>query len=175
MAGVLLVLAAIDVAGTHTVSGQPETDTSTGLLTGRGQNQRRSGLMWGAALGTTGAVLLVGSVTSLLWRRPVLEVGDAGLRLRIAGPHRFLDVPWDEITWVHSAADGDSDEVVPPRVLLVHVRSSVRYPSALWGATWDGNTLVVDADSWNRRPEDVAAQVDLALDAWRTRPPGGED
>lgn len=169
VAGALLVLAAVDVVAAHVVTGSPETDPTTGALTTRGQNQRRSDLTWGWSLMLIGGTVMVGSAASFVLRRPVLEVRSDALRVRVAGPQSFLTIPYDEITWVHSAADGD-DEVVPPRVLLIHVMSAADYPESLWGAEWDGNTLVVDADSWNRRPEDVATRVDLALEAWRRHP-----
>ena len=166
VAGLVLVLTAIDVVAAHVVSSPPETDPDTGALTSRGLNQRRSDFTWGWSLLLLGSVLTVGSATSAVARRPVLVVDDDGLRLRIAGPRRFVTVPWEDISWVHTSADGH-DEVVPPRVFLLHVRSKAAYPAELWGAGWDGATLVVDADSWNRRPEDVATHVDLALETWR--------
>jgi hypothetical protein len=166
IAGVVLVLTAVDVVAAHVVSGEPETDPDTGALTSRGQNQRRSDLTWGWSFLLAGGTLVVASAASALVRRPVLEVRSDALRLRVAGPRRFLAIPFEDVTWVHSSADGD-DEVVPPRVLLIHVRSTAAYPESLWGAEWDGNTLVVDADSWSRRPEDVATRVEVALDAWR--------
>lgn len=166
VAGALLVLAAIDVVAAHVVSSAPEIDAATEALTSRGQNQRRSDLTWGWSLLLIGGTLVIGSVASSVLRRPVLEVGSDALRVRVAGPRRLLTIPYDDVTWVRSAADGD-DEVVPPRVLLVHVRSAAGYPGSLWGAEWDGNTLVVDADSWSRRPEDVSTRIELALDAWR--------
>ena len=166
VAGALLLLTAIDIVAAHVVSGEPETDTATGALTSRGQNQRRSDLTWGWSLMLIGGTLIVGSGASFVMRRPVLEVRSDALRVRVAGPQRFLTIPYDDVTWVHSAADGD-DEVVPPRVLLIHVRSAASYPESLWGAEWDGNTLVLDADSWSRRPEDVATRVEVALEAWR--------
>jgi hypothetical protein len=167
-AGALLMLAAVDVVAAHVVSSPPETDATTGALTSRGQNQRRSDMTWGWSLMLIGGTLVIASAGSAVARRPVLEVRADSLRVRVAGPRRFLTIPYDDVTWVHSAADGD-DEVVPPRVLLIHVRSASDYPEPLWGAEWDGNTLVVDADSWSRRPEEVATRVDLALDAWRRR------
>lgn len=166
LAGVLLVLTAVDVVTAHVVSGPPETDPETGALTTRGQNQRRSDLTWGWSLLLIGGTLVAGSAASFVVRRPVLEVGADALRVRVDGPRRFVTIPWDDITWVHSAADGE-DEVVPPRVLLVHVRSAEAYPGSLWGAEWDGNTLVVDADTWSRRPEEVATHAEVGLEAWR--------
>ena len=103
---------------------------------------------------------------SLLRRSPVAEVGADGLNLRIAGPMRLDDIPWSNVTWVHSGSDGD-DEAVPPRVFLVHVADPSPYPAAPWGATWDGNTLMVDADSWNVPPEEVVAHATMALDTAR--------
>ena len=187
--GVLLVLVALDVLWVHGVeigdcssesealclrdlAGPPETDADTGLLTSRGRSQQRTDYLWGSVLLVAGFGLAGLGTMSLLRRAPVVEVRDDGLRLRIAGPGSMVQIPWDEITWLHSGSDGD-DEVVPPRIFLVHVVDPSSYPSAPWGATWDGSTLMVDADSWNVEPEEVVAHARMALDRWRRMERGG--
>ena len=49
----------------------------------------------------------------------------------------------------------------------MHVADTEAYPSAPWGAAWDGNTLMVDADSWNVEPDEVVAHARMALENWR--------
>ncbi len=167
-AGLLLLVAAYDVAVSHTITSAPETDEETGALTSRGRSQERTDLMWGTIFTVLGGSAVLFSLASAAFRRPIVEFTPETLRLRVAGPRKFLDIGWDDIAWVHSGADGD-DETVPPRVLLVHVTSADSYPQSPWGAVWDGNTLMVEADSWNLPPEDVAAHAVVALDSWRRR------
>lgn len=190
-AGVLLVLIALDVMWVHGIeigncapgadglclrdlAGPPETDEESGALTSRGRSQQRTDYLWGTAFLLVGAGLAAVGSVSLLRRSPVAEVGTDGLNLRIAGPLRFTHIPWSNVTWVHSGSDGD-DEAVPLRVFLVHVADPSPYPAAPWGATWDGATLMVDADSWNVPPEEVVAHATMALDtARREAEPGDE-
>lgn len=166
LAGVLLVVAAWEITVGHVVSSPPETDEETGVLTSRGQSQRRTDWMFGTVFLVFGGGAVVLSAAAAALRRPVVELTPEGMRIRVAGPQRFLDLPWSEISWVHSGTDGDGERI-PPRVLLVHVESSEPYPTSLWGASWDGNTLMIDADSWSLPPEDVAAYALVSLEAWQ--------
>jgi hypothetical protein len=165
VAGALLLIGAWDVTVGHALSSAPETDEESGALTSRGQSQRRTDWMFGTVFVVFGGGAVLLSVSAAALRRPLVELTSEAMRLRIAGPQRYVELPWEEITWVHSGADGDDDRI-PPRVLLVHVASAEPYPTSLWGASWDGSTLMVDADSWSLPPEDVAAYALVALETW---------
>lgn len=166
LAGLLLVLAAVDVVWLHEVSGPPETNEETGDITTRGRSQQRTDYLWGSVfLLVGGGMILVGGA-SLIWRRPVAQVRHDGLSLRIAGPRRTVDFPWSNVAWLHTGTDGEGEEI-PPRVLLVHVVDATPYSPSPWGAAWDGNTLMMDADSWSVRPEEVVSHGRLAMDMWR--------
>lgn len=164
--GILLIVAALDVVWLHEVSGPPEVDEASQTLTSRGQSQRRTDLLWGSTFVVFGGGLSLVALGGLAFRRPVVSVRDDGIELRIAGPRRTVDVPWADVSWVHSGTDGE-DEAVPPRVFLVHVFDRSAYPEALWAAAWDGSTLMIDADSWSVGAEEVVTHARMALDAWR--------
>jgi len=166
LAGALLLIAAWEVTVGHVVSSAPETDEETGALTSRGQSQQRTDWMFGTVFLVFGGGAVVLSVSAAALRRPVVELTPEGMRLRVAGPQRFIELPWSDISWVHSGTDGDHERI-PPRVLLVHVASAEPYPASLWGASWDGNTLMIDADSWSLPPEDVSAYALVSLEAWQ--------
>ncbi len=165
LAGVLLLVAAVDIVWTHKVSDPPDTGNDGGL-TSRGLVERRTDVIWGTLFIVAGGALVLVSLGGLTSRRPVVEVTDDELRLRVAGPARMIAIPWNEVVSVRSGSD-DGDGRVPARVLLVDVVEPVRYPEALWGAEWRDSTLVVDADSWGIPPEQVAIHANLALEAHR--------
>ncbi len=165
LAGVLLLLAAVDIVWVHRVSSPPETDND-GLLTSSGTVERRVDLIWGTLFLVSGGALALVSLGGLASRRPVVEVTDEELRLRVAGPGRSIAIPWNEVRSVRSGSDGD-DGLIPVRVLLVDVADPLRYPGSLWGAEWRDSVLVIDADSWEVPPEQVAVHANLALEAHR--------
>ena len=99
----------------------------------------------------------------LLTGRPVIELRDEALSLRVAGPLSMLDIPWDDIVAVHSGRDFEDDGRIPIPVLMVEVNDRGRYPTELWGAVWNGNVLQVDADGWEASVEDVAIRAELML------------
>ncbi len=165
-AGLLLMLAAADIIWIHELAGPPEVDETTQELTSRGRSQQRTDLMWGGTFAVVGGGMTFLGLGSLALRKPVVTVTDRDLKLRIAGPFRILSIPWENVSWVHSGSDGE-DEAVPPRVFLVHVHDPSGYPQHLWATSWDGSTLMVDADSWNMPAVEVVAHASMALDAWR--------
>jgi hypothetical protein len=165
LAGVLLLLAAVDIAWVHKVSSPPETDAD-GVLTSSGTAEHRVDLIWGSLFMVAGGVVTLVAFGGLVNRRPVAEVTDEELRLRVAGPVRSIAIPWNEIRSIRSGSDGD-DGRIPARVLLVDVADPMRYPASLWGAEWRDSILVVDTDSWEVPAEQVALHANLALEAHR--------
>lgn len=161
-AGVLLLLAALDVVLLHRLSEPPRTDDN-GVITSKGQTERRTDLVWGTLFTVAGATLVVVGAGGMLTARSIVELDDNGMRLRVAGPMSYLDIPWEEVVGVRSGRDHGDDGRVPLPQLLIEVRDKAEYPDALWGAIWDGNTLRVDADGWETTPEDVAVRSELIL------------
>ncbi len=167
--GVFLLLAALDIVSLHRLSDPPTADDN-GVLTSKGQTERRTDMVWGSLFTAVGGSLLVVGLGGLLTARPMVELTDDAIRLRIAGPLAMLDIAWEDVVSVRSARDYDDDGRVPLPVLLIEIEESERYPDELWGAVWDGNVLQVDADGWETAVEDVVIRAELMIG----RPQEGE-
>lgn len=161
-AGVLLLLAALDIVSLHKLSDPPSVGDD-GLLTSKGQTERRTDLVWGTLFVVVGGALVVVGLGGLMAARPVVELHDESLRLRVAGPLATLDVPWEDIVSVRSGRDYGDQGRIPTPVLEVEVEDRTKYPAGLWGAVWRGNTLHVDADGWETTVEDVVIRCELIL------------
>lgn len=162
-AGGLLLVAALDVVSLHRLSDPPTTDDN-GLITSKGQTERRTDLAWGTLFVVVGGALVVVGLGGFVSNRPVIELDDEAIRLRIAGPLTMLDIPWDNIVTVRAGRDYEDDGQVPIPVLLIEVDDAAPFPSELWGAIWDGNTLQVDADGWETTVDDVVIRSELMLE-----------
>jgi len=168
-AGVFLLLAALDIVSLHKLSDPPSVNDD-GLLTSKGQTERRTDLVWGSLFVVTGGALVGVGLGGLMTSRPVIELRDEARRLPIAGPLSTLDIPWEDVVTVRSGRDYDDHGRIPIPVLLVEVEDRSRYPDGLWGAVWEENTLQVDADGWETTVEDVVIRCELILG----RPQEGE-
>ncbi len=161
-AGVLLLLAALDIVSLHRLSDPPTADEA-GVLTSKGQTERRTDVVWGTVFAVAGGALLVVGLGGFISKRPVIHLDAEAMQIRVAGPLSYLDIPWDDIVSVRSARDYDDDGRVPTPLLLVEVADRTGYPDGLWGAVWEGNTLHVDADGWATTVEDVVIRSELIL------------
>jgi hypothetical protein len=162
-AGILLIIAAVDIVSLHRLADPPTIDDN-GVLTSKGQTERRTDMVWGSLFTAVGGSLIVVGLGGLLTARPMVELTDDVIRLRIAGPLSTLDVPWEEIVSVRSGRDYDDDGRVAIPLLLVEVEDRSKYPDGLWGAVWDGDVLQVDADGWEAPVEDVVIRASLMLE-----------
>lgn len=166
LAGLLLMLGAIDVMWGHWLSTPP--DTYNGEISSKGQNQRRSDYVWGTFMLVGGGALFGYAVATLIRRQPVLVVRDDGLEIAVGPPTdepKF--VPWEAIDYVSCAADHDPDGGPARDVLLIDLNDVGGLPEELWGAEWDGPRLVVDAEGWERPPEEVVLHAATALERAR--------
>lgn len=161
-AGVLLLVAALDIVSLHKLS-EPPTTNDDGVITSKGQTERRTDLVWGALFTAVGGTLIVVGLGGLITARPMVEFTDEAISLRAAGPMSMLDIAWEDIVSVRSGRDYDDDGRIPIPVLLLEVDDASKYPDALWGAEWNGNVLKVDADGWEVPVEDVVIRADLIL------------
>jgi hypothetical protein len=161
-AGTLLLLAALDVVVLHRLSEPPATDDD-GVTTSKGQTERRTDLVWGTLFTVAGATLVAVGSGGMLTGRCVVELDEAGVKLRVAGPMSYVAIPWDDIVSVRSARDYGDDGHVPMPQLLIEVRARAGYPDALWGAVWEENVLRIDADGWETAAEEVAVRCELML------------
>lgn len=176
VAGLLLILAAMDVIWLHRVSGPPATNED-GALTSRGLVDRRMDWMWGGVLLTAGSVVLLGAIGGLAIRRPVLELTDEGMRVRVGrgprsgSPLDVVTVPWEDVISARSATD-ESEGWQPTRVLILEVEDPWVFPAEPWGAEWVGSELHLDADGWQVPPEEVAMRAELLIRRHRGHVPG---
>ena len=161
-AGLLLLMAALDVVVLHKLSDPPRTDDN-GVITSKGQTERRTDLVWGTLFTVAGAALVVVGAGGMLTGRSVVELEDSGINLRVAGPMSYLEIPWEDVASVRSGRDYGDDGRIPLPQLLIEVHDRAGYPDALWGAIWEGNTLRIDADGWETTPEDVAVRIELTI------------
>lgn len=161
-AGILLLVAALDIVSLHVLS-DPPTTNADGVLTSKGQTERRTDIAWGSLFAAVGATLVVVGLGGLVTARPVVELTDESIRLRVAGPLSMLDIPWEDVVSVYSGSDFEDDGRLPVPVLLIEVVDRNKYPDGLWGALWKGNSLQVDADGWEDPVEDVVVRAELQL------------
>ena len=157
LAGVALLLAALEVTVVHRVTAPPER--TDGVLTPRGRGQLASDVLWGLVLGTAGAVAFGTAIRGLGAREPLVAVGDEGIELW-PGSERTL-VPWEEIVAVRSGLVSEGEHALP--VLEITVRSRDPIPARPKGAWWRGDTLVVDAAAWRPPVEEIALHADRLL------------
>lgn len=161
LAGLLLLVAAVEIIWAHQLTKQPETNDA-GQLTTRGAASRRQDLVAGAAFILSGGGLVGIALAGLVNPRPVAVVDDDGISLRIAGPQRMLRLDWDDIADVRSASEPAEGRRARPLVLVL-LNEPIRWPEEYWGARREGPWLIVDADSWSKPAEEVVVHARLAL------------
>ena len=119
------------------------------------------GLVWGTLFTVSGAALVLVGAGGMVTARSVIELNDDAVRLRVAGPMSYMDIPWSDIRSIRSGRDYGDDGRIPTPVLLIEVQNRARYPDGLWGAVWRGDTLQIDADAWDTSVEDVVIRAEL--------------
>ena len=165
VAGLLLLFAAIDIVWAHRVSLEPERDDG-GNFTRRGESRLRQDIVVGTTFILIGGSLVAVAFAGLMNARPVAEIDDEGIMLRIAGPRQSIYLGWEDIAEVRSAREpGDGTGARP--LLLVRLRYPDFWPREYWGARREGDWLMVDADSWSTPPEDIVVHARMGLSAFR--------
>lgn len=162
LAGLLLVIAALEILWVHRISLVPEVDAN-GNLTTRGRAQLRADIVWGVSFLLAGGVAFFAALVSLFDAKPVVALSDEGISLRVGGPRSSVLVPWEELISIRAGNDFEEGSTRPIPVLLLEVERPERFPSELWGADWSGSVLKVDAGGWTETPEFLAAEADLEL------------
>ena len=160
IAGLVLILTAIDIVWAHRVAEPPDT-TAEGVLTSRGEIDRRQDLMWGSLFLVVGSVVTLASISGLLIRRSVFEMSEDGVSIRLLSGSDMMFIPFHRILMARSATDDSPGAAIRARQLLIAVDDPARFPDQLWGAEWEGNVLRVDTDGWNETAEEVALRIDL--------------
>ena len=166
LVGLFLMLGAVDVMWGHWVSTPP--DSYNEEITQKGRNQRRSDYVWGAFLLAGGAGLFGFALTALIRRTPALVVRDDGLLLTVGAPGEdSVFVPWSAISFVSSAAEKNPNGGYDRDVLVVDVIDPGGLPAEPWGASWDGNRLVMDASGWDKPLGEIVIHAGIALDRYQ--------
>ncbi|MEN8233444.1 MAG: hypothetical protein ABFR89_00795 [Actinomycetota bacterium] len=163
LAGLLLMLGAVDVMWGHWLSTPP--DTYNEEISSKGRNQRRSDYVWGTFMLAGGGVLFGYAVTTLIRRKPVLVLREEGIDLALGSPFEEpVFAPWGSIDFVSCAADADPDGGDARDVLFIDFNDPGELPADSWGAEWRGNRLVIDAVGWERPVEEVVLHASTALE-----------
>jgi hypothetical protein len=160
VAGLILIITAVDIMWAHKLSEPPSTDAND-VVTSRGQIDKRQDLMWGSLFLFVGGATTLASAIGLLRNRPVLEIDENGVSIRLLGASDMMHVPFHRIISVRSATDDDPDAAVRPRQLLIRVNEPERFPKQLWGAEWQGNLLRIDTQGWSETAEEIAVRLGI--------------
>lgn len=163
LVGLFLMLSAIDVIWGHWIATPPETHNEQ--ITSKGRSQQRADYVWGGFLLVGGAGLFGYAVAALIRRTPALVVREDGLAVTIGAPGEDLEfVPWSAIASVSSAAEKDPDGGYDRDVLMIDLIDPGGLPADPWGASWDGNRLIVDASGWDVPIDEVVIHSGIALE-----------
>jgi len=163
LVGLLLMIGAVDIMWGHWLSTPP--DTSNDAITSKGRNQRRADYAWGAFMIVGGGGLFGYAVTSLIRRSPVLVLREDGVVVTVGPPGEDATfVPWSAIASVSSAAVPDPDGGYDRDVLVIDVADPAGLPAEPWGAVWEGNRLVIDADGWETQIGEIVIHAEIAME-----------
>ena len=168
LAGLLLVLAAIDIVWAHRVAEPPNRD-SNGNLTSRGQVDRRHDLMWGSLFLLVGGGTVLVAVNGLIRRQPMLEIDEDGVSIRLVSGNEMMHVPFHRIIWARSGVDDTPDAGISPRQLLIAVDDPSRFPDHLWGAEWQDDVLRVDVQGWTETAEEISIRIGIEKARYDTK------
>jgi hypothetical protein len=117
--------------------------------------------MWGSLFLVAGGGTALASAIGLLRNRPMLEIDESGVSIRLLGASDMIHIPFHRIVTVRSATDDDPDAAIRPRQLLIEVDDPGRFPDHLWGAEWRGNLLRIDTHGWSETAEEIAVRLGI--------------
>jgi hypothetical protein len=160
VAGLILVLAAIDIVWAHKLAEAPMIDAS-GNLTSRGQVDRRHDLMWGSLFLLVGGGTVLVAIAGLVRRQPMLEIQEDGVAIRLLSANETMHIPFHRILWARSSSEDSSDASIRPRQLLIGVDDPARFSDQLWGAEWRDDVLRIDTDGWSETAEEIAIRIGI--------------
>ena len=160
VAGLVLIIAAVDVMWAYKLSEPPTTDTDD-VVTSRGQVDQRHDLIWGGLFLAVGGATALASAVGLIRNRPMLEIDESGVSVRLLGASDMMYIPFHRIVSVRSGTDDDPDAAIRPRQLLIEIDEPGRFPEYLWGAEWQGNLLRIDTQGWSETAEEIAVRLGI--------------
>lgn len=160
LAGLILILAAIDIVWAYKLADPPTIDAS-GNLTSRGHIDRRHDLMWGSLFLLVGGGTTLVAIAGLVRRQPMLELTDDGVSIRLLSANHMMHIPFHRILWARSSSEDSPDASIRPRQLLIGVDEPARFSDQLWGAEWRDNVLRIDTDGWSETAEEIAIRIGI--------------
>lgn len=160
LAGLLLILAAIDIVWAHRLADPPTIDAA-GNLTSRGQIDRRHDLMWGSLFLLVGGGTALVAISGLVRRQPMLELNDEGASIRLLSANEMMFIPYHRMLWARSSSEDSPDASIRPRQLLIGVDDPTRFSDQLWGAEWRDDVLRIDTDGWSETAEEIAIRIGI--------------
>ena len=142
--------------------GPPETGES-GALTHQGQSELVTDWIWAIVLFVGGGVLGYMALREIALPRRILAADEEGLYLGLLhGRRSYTFIPWHQIRSLRSTVlDGESGRSTALEIAIVGPTEIPKHP---YGATWDGNLLIVDADGWDVEPHELVGQLNLRLE-----------
>lgn len=159
IAGLILIIAAVDVIWAHKLSEPPAKEND--VITSRGQVDQRHDLMWGSLFLVVGGATALASAVGLIRNRPMLEIDESGVSVRLLGASDMMYIPFHRIVSVRSGTDDDPNAAIRPRQLLIEIDEPGRFPEHLWGAEWRGNLLRIDTQGWSETAEEIAVRLGI--------------
>ena len=152
---------------TRMTFGPPET-TENGGLTHQGKSELVTDWIWALVLFSGGGVLGSWALVEIAFPRRILAADAQGIHLGLLKERRsYVLVPWHQIRSLRSTAlDGEAGRSTALELAIVGDHTIPDHP---YGAVWDGNLLIVDADGWDVEPHELAGQLDV-LREQHTRP-----
>lgn len=159
VAGLILIIAAVDILWAHKLSEPPTADGD--VITSRGRIDQRHDLMWGSLFLVVGGATTLASAAGLLRNKPMLEIDDSGVSIRLLGANDMIHIPFHRILEVKSGTEDNPNAAIRPRQLLIRVDDPGRFPEQLWGAEWRGDLLRIDTDGWSETAEEIAVRIGI--------------
>ncbi len=162
-AGVLLIVAALDILWLNLLSQPPKT-TEDGVVTTRGRNEQRVDYIWGSVFLVVGAGLVAGSFAG--HRAPVVAIGSDGMALALGSPGKAPHfVSWRYVAGVERRSLKDED-TGRRDALVIRFSDDPGLPERPWRAEWSGAALIVDATGWSAPVDQVAAAANTRLERY---------
>ena len=138
--------------------GPPETSDSGGL-THQGRSELATDWIWGIAFLVGGAVLGGWALYEIAYPRKILAADHQGLYLGLLMSRRsYVFVPWHQVRSLRSTfLDGEAGRSAAIELAVVGAHSIPENP---YGAVWEGNLLLLDADGWDVETHELVGQLD---------------
>ena len=166
VAGVIALVAALDIGALGLVYPDAQRDEESGQLTNDGRSERRGDVGWAFLLGIGGAAAVAWGSGRLIKNENLLAADEERIVVAIGPPGAELwSVGWNEVFAVRSTLDRDDTGMV--RALDVELAHDSLAPVDPRGARVDGEHVLIDAEDWNPSLDAVVGRLQVLLDRSR--------